>query len=580
MLSKGVDLEVSLDYHAQLVGKVGKGIAQTKRRLYDAELLLNLEPPPDEKQLVQQWSVVVNDVLTKKTQMQFPSLRRMKQEREIQQQLEAESLTQKQGMVARQKQRKEKDIMERQAQNLRNMVLHKAGKFGGSIKGETLRTIQNYEGANCVYTGTRTLIRKEGNAFADVGTALPPWFGPQYYDLNLKEERPKTHYQVPFKSSGRSDVPDGVYQRNANFRRKQQVKNRKSPDYIPSASTSSGISFKELLAVDDSSSPDADDFGMVTPPDEVENYDVSSVKKSASSGSYFIDRKTLASSASSYRRDFCPSKSLSSHDSMLKSHSYGTTGSLDTIKARHQKPPPRLNPVHAHHEYALKILSTEEKQSRKWQVPDFTKGALSAQPSVEFDEYRIEDTFNQDECTQQTNCEISQASIDSEKALKAGAKYNADIFFMQPTDYRPPSVLLPHFRSSNTSRVATPDSTSRITSPADRFRSSRSPLQIQSPGKSASKKKFHPSTNNLHLDQLSSDQSIGSVVDDWCKSNGVINTKVRKGRKKHDDFLEQHPKLPSIALSLSGLLLDENPYTEQDEIIHKNRDCDIDSIKV
>lgn len=587
MLTKASDLEVSLDYHGRLVERVGRGIAQTKKRLYDAELLLNLEPPPDEKQLVKQWTVVVNDVLTKKTQMQFPNLRRMKRQHELQQQLEAETQNLKRASSKQKLIRQESEIMEKQAQNLRNMVLHKEGKFGGSLKGEPLRTIQNYNGSNSIYVGTRTLIRKEGNAFGNANTSLPPWFGPGYYDVASKEEHSETHFQVPFMSPGRTDVPAGVREREACVRRKKQVRDCRSPDHIPNAS-SSVRSFKEVLSFDDSSlgGEVESDFGIPLPStldvDRTDDSrDESILKKSSSVGSYFMDKKSLLSSSKSLRKkNNIPSISMSSNDFNFKTQSKHTLGSGSS--SQHQ-PPARINPVHTHHEYALKILATEEKQSSKWQVPDFTKGALACQPPVAYDEYRIEDTFVEDDAKSQETNHISKAILESEKALKAGSKYNADIFFMKPLEYHPPNTFSPNFKSTNTSGVVSPGLNSRVASPPQLGSLSRP--ESRQPLKKSLKNEDDPSSsitssNHLHLEQLSREQSVHSVVESWCNTNGVINTRTRKGRKKHDDFLDKHPKLPSIELSLSGLLLDENPYTEKDDIIKKNPGFNIDAIKL
>ena len=571
MLSKVDDLELSLEYHGQLVEKVGKGIAQTKKRLYDAELILNLEPPPDEKQLLQQWTVVVNDVLTKKTPMHFPNLRRMKRDQDLQRQIAAQTQNVKRTSSKQKWQRHEKEQMEKQAQNLRNMVLHKDGKFGGSVKGEPLRTIQNYQGANCIYSGSRTLVRKEGNTFGDSGTALPPWFGPQYYEIPLSDDRPPTHYQVPFKSPGRKEVPDGVNERNAIFRRRQQVRECHSPNHTPSV-VSSTQTLKEFLMLNDDSTVEVgDDFGI---PADIEKCDIDEADNHLNKpkSSYLVDREALP------KKNYHPSASTTSYNTTLKSQSKYTNSTFEsTMNAGNKhEPPPRINPIHVNHEYALKILATEERQARKWQVPDFTKGALLRQPPVRFDEYRIEDTFAEEENMQQLTHQ-TKANMDSERAIKAGDKYTADIFFMKPSDYRPPTILLPNYKntSANSSRVASPALPSRISSPVENLRRSR-------PNSRPDLKSSKPENdaNNLNLDGLNSNQSVHDVVNSWCKTHGVINSRGRRDRKKHDDFLNKHPKLPSIELSLSGLLLEGNPYTEKDDIIQKNPGFDLDQIKV
>ena len=55
-------------------------------------------------------------------------------------------------------------------------------------------------------------------------------------------------------------------------------------------------------------------------------------------------------------------------------------------------------------------------------------------------------------------------------------------------------------------------------------------------------------------------------VDRWLDANDIIRGPIGK-RVEGASFLEAHKPLPSIALSLSGLLLESNPYTPEDDFM-------------
>lgn len=58
-------------------------------------------------------------------------------------------------------------------------------------------------------------------------------------------------------------------------------------------------------------------------------------------------------------------------------------------------------------------------------------------------------------------------------------------------------------------------------------------------------------------------------MDKWFDNNNIIRTNKQKSRVEGASFLREHKPLPSIALSLNGLLLEENPYGPDDELIRE-----------
>jgi hypothetical protein len=62
---------------------------------------------------------------------------------------------------------------------------------------------------------------------------------------------------------------------------------------------------------------------------------------------------------------------------------------------------------------------------------------------------------------------------------------------------------------------------------------------------------------------VSTSRSVGK----WLSTNGVIRANTNQPRVEGQTFLREHKPLPSIALSLTGLLLDDNPYSPEDEFM-------------
>jgi hypothetical protein len=59
----------------------------------------------------------------------------------------------------------------------------------------------------------------------------------------------------------------------------------------------------------------------------------------------------------------------------------------------------------------------------------------------------------------------------------------------------------------------------------------------------------------------------GKAISKWLDSNDIIRANRQRPRVEGTTFLQEHKPLPSIALSLTGLLLEENPYTPEDEFM-------------
>lgn len=74
-------------------------------------------------------------------------------------------------------------------------------------------------------------------------------------------------------------------------------------------------------------------------------------------------------------------------------------------------------------------------------------------------------------------------------------------------------------------------------------------------------------------------ESVDAAIKDWCATREVH--RFHPSRKViRDTFLVEHKELPSVEFALQGLLLDENPYTEDDPLIKANMDRDVGEINV
>jgi hypothetical protein len=185
---KPVPVDVELEYHERLIHKVDHSLRGTKSRLQRAELLLNLEPPLDEPSNHEEWVENVHDILSSNHRLEFPKFSRMQKQHEIKHLLQRQTKSRERLRSREDWTRRAARILAKETQNLQKKVLAGKSSFGGSITGEELKTIENYHGCNTYDRGTRTLVRKEGRNLTplslDNNPSLPPWFGPQYYDVH------------------------------------------------------------------------------------------------------------------------------------------------------------------------------------------------------------------------------------------------------------------------------------------------------------------------------------------------------------------------------------------------------------
>jgi hypothetical protein len=221
---KPVPVDVGLEFHEKLITKVDKSLRATKFRLHQTELLLNLEPPPDEANHHVDWIATIDDMLSSNHRLNFPSFSSLQKQHEFNQLVKKQSKTHERAQSRQEWNRRAALILAKETQNIQKKVLAGKCTFGSSAKGVSIKTISDYSGKQLCLTScdllligfflgcntfdkeSRTLVRKEGRIQPeDREHNLPDWFCPQYYDSNKYDPKKKhdNSYQIPFKSPER-----------------------------------------------------------------------------------------------------------------------------------------------------------------------------------------------------------------------------------------------------------------------------------------------------------------------------------------------------------------------------------------
>jgi hypothetical protein len=156
---KPVGLMMELDFQERLLHTVGKTIASTKKRLHDAELLLNLQPNDNEPAEIQEWNTKVASLIDKRPPTEFPTLYKVKKEYESKAFIRSIRAG-RQTIVSDEKlhERLSRKLA-REAALIKKKVLSDSGGFGKKKVGQPLRTIDGYKGnkrKHCMHGKTNT----------------------------------------------------------------------------------------------------------------------------------------------------------------------------------------------------------------------------------------------------------------------------------------------------------------------------------------------------------------------------------------------------------------------------------------
>lgn len=236
-------MDIHLDIHERMIDNMGASLAKTKKRLYDAELTMNLRPSDNDPVEVEQWEVKVESLISTRDRLLFPKLYLVKREHEEM----AAVASKKKSVSINEWNEKANETLINQIDHLQQRVLNRGEQHTSKQPGSVIRTINNYRGvfhdcsllrpivsllclagSNTYHQDSRTLIRKECTGYEPDGSSLPPWFGPLYYYPNNLEYDPSVKndnaYRMAFKSTARDTLTAERARRDKITRRKQEIK--------------------------------------------------------------------------------------------------------------------------------------------------------------------------------------------------------------------------------------------------------------------------------------------------------------------------------------------------------------------
>lgn len=225
-----VPLETDLVLFDKRLNKTGSSITSIKKRLHDAETLLNLEPlDKSDKIELQNWETKFKNILETKEYEYFPSMndilheyseRAAKAEVVKNEALKKAKLEEEEA-IRRAKNRQLGDPVRLNLDKLPPESLNKVIEsrktkhfgetrtFGPSEIGAEIGTIKNYKGLNTIHINERTLRRRDGRK-TSFEKDTPHWMGPGYYKTNNAEKYLATKQpslDIPFKATSREVNP-------------------------------------------------------------------------------------------------------------------------------------------------------------------------------------------------------------------------------------------------------------------------------------------------------------------------------------------------------------------------------------
>ena len=542
-------------------------------------------------------------------------------------------------------------------------------------------------GLNTIYSGSRTLIRKEGAYIPQDPnkTSVPPWIGPQHYpDANKipAYDKHDGQYRVPFKAAPRETTSEDVQKRQSESRRRRQINEQKQRLSLEESTIGTGslTSFftafdsgvNELdhpvhtksaleMAKEDKLGEDSVEFDLVLKEDDEDGGSLASsvtlFSRSRTNTSHnhhkkltvgFLDESIEeVAAAGEQSQSSTPRTPASSLFSQVRSKSI-----LHSTRVRANVPVPKKqarvpNPVYSRKDLTMKLLKLEERgNSNFFKVNDYTMNAFALHsPDVVYQEgFEAADV----EAVPDESAGVYQnRSHGPFRKNKPIGPYTSDIFQVKPPEYvahKPvaaatsvdaaaaasgklnatPSTKMNRSASSRTGLRLTPLSstkgarsiaTAAIDRPLSRSKEKNTEVLSQdSPTllstytpkilrndleaeknrcertinkiiqrrhdsryygdkkalideesvMSAEEAEYHPSGQDL--EEMHQSLTTRKSMEKWLDTHDIIRGPIGK-RVEGASFLEAHKPLPSIALSLNGLLLDNNPYSLEDEFM-------------
>lgn len=135
---KPVPLQHQLDLYDRMASRMKKSLDRTKKRLHNAELTLNLQPPADEPAEIKKWNDKIEELVYRRINLPFPTYYEVKKEADVKKFREAQQNPKK---------KKSSTISVQVNKFTPEEIVHsKKNAFGGPKAGEVLGKIENYKG--------------------------------------------------------------------------------------------------------------------------------------------------------------------------------------------------------------------------------------------------------------------------------------------------------------------------------------------------------------------------------------------------------------------------------------------------
>jgi hypothetical protein len=223
-----VNMDMQIDLHDRMMGKTRKHIKSTKKKLQNAEILLNLMPLDLQTPEYTVWDQKIQKLIGVREELDFPTMGEIKVEYSKKRQEKLLAAVQR--TIQREAKRKA-ELLDGTTQKRKDNVitalktLRSKKRFGPANyqmgpkeEGEEMKKINNYKNKP---GSTRVLTRKEGRGVVNGTNHFNPTVGPGKYDISsdyLYRKHDNT-FQLSFKSSHREPKKATEFKADKEFRR-------------------------------------------------------------------------------------------------------------------------------------------------------------------------------------------------------------------------------------------------------------------------------------------------------------------------------------------------------------------------
>lgn len=225
---KPVNIEMQLDLHDRMMSKTRKHIKSTKKRLQNAEILLNLMPLDLQSPEYTVWDTKIQKLIGVRDELDFPNLGEIKKEYSTKKKEKLLAAVQK--TMQREAKRKA-ELLDGTTQKRKDnamiglKTLRSKKRFGPANfqmgpkeEGEEMKKINNYQNKP---DSCRVLTRKEGRGIVYGTNHSNPAVGPGKYDISSDYlfRKHDNAFQLSFKSSKREPLKSSIFREEKEFRR-------------------------------------------------------------------------------------------------------------------------------------------------------------------------------------------------------------------------------------------------------------------------------------------------------------------------------------------------------------------------